>query len=133
MTNSARPVKRGDVLLLPINFVSGKGSKVRPAVVIQNDRLNSMLQSTVVAIITSTLTHVATEPSQLFIDLTTLDGHATGLLHNSTVKCEHIDTVDRGDIHRVIGRLSDGLLAKLEECLNVAGDMLRFSRADKIP
>lgn len=61
MTNAARPVKRGDVLPLPINFVSGKGSKVRPAVVIQNDRLNSMLQSTVVAIITSTLTEVGGE------------------------------------------------------------------------
>lgn len=79
-----------------------------------------MLQSTVVAIVTSTLTHVATEPSQLFIDLSTPDGQSTGLLHSSTVKCEHIDTVDRSDIHRVIGRLSDALLAKLEECLKVA-------------
>ena len=120
MTNSAQPVKRGDVLLLPINFVSGKGSKVRPAVVIQNDRLNAMLQSTVVAIITSTLTRVSSEPSQLFIDLSTPDGRSTGLLHDSTVKCEHLDTIDRGDIYRVIGRLSDALMVKLEECLKAA-------------
>ena len=30
-------VSRGDVVLLPIAFVSGQGTKVRPAVVVQND------------------------------------------------------------------------------------------------
>ncbi len=30
-------VNRGDVVLLPIAFVSGQGTKVRPAVVLQSD------------------------------------------------------------------------------------------------
>ena len=33
-------VSRGDVVLMPIGFVSGTGSKVRPAVVIQNDTVD---------------------------------------------------------------------------------------------
>lgn len=120
MTNSIPVVRRGDVILLPVAFVSGKAFKVRAAVVIQNDRLNAILQSTVVAIITSTNTRVATEPSQLFIDLSTPDGKLTGLLHDSTVKCEHLNTVNRRDIHRVIGRFPETLIQQLERCIKVA-------------
>jgi mRNA interferase MazF len=113
-------VNRGDVVLLPIAFVSGRGTKVRPAVVLQNDDLNARLNSTVVAILTSTNIRAATEPSQLFIDIGTPDGQQTGLLHNSTVKGEHIDTVDQRDIVRKIGTLSPALLQKLEVCTKAA-------------
>jgi mRNA-degrading endonuclease toxin of MazEF toxin-antitoxin module len=62
-------VNRGDVVLLPFAFVTGVGTKVRPAVVIQNDRLNHRLHSTIVAIITSTNVRSHSEPSQVFIDI----------------------------------------------------------------
>ena len=113
-------VTRGDVVLLPIAFVSGKGTKVRPAVVVQNDDLNARLKSTIVAVITSTNTRAHQEPTQLFIDISTADGGKTGLLHASTVKCEHLDTVDQGDLVRVIGRFSDALLQQLDVCLKAA-------------
>jgi mRNA interferase MazF len=110
---------RGDVVLLPIAFVSGKGTKVRPAVVVQNDDLNGRLKSTIVAVITSTNTRARQEPTQLFIDVVTADGGKTGLLHASTVKCA-LDTVDQGDVVRVIGRFSDALLHQLDVCLKAA-------------
>jgi mRNA interferase MazF len=113
-------VRRGDVILLPIAFVSGQGTKVRPAVIIQNDNLNSRLNSTVVVIITSTNTRAHSEPSQLFIDINSPDGKQTGLLHNSTVKGEHIDTVDQRDIRRTIGIFSPTLMAQLEQCIKAA-------------
>ncbi|HLQ46372.1 MAG TPA: type II toxin-antitoxin system PemK/MazF family toxin [Planctomycetaceae bacterium] len=116
-------VSRGDVVLLPIAFVSGQGTKVRPALVVQNDNLNQRLNSTVVVIITSTTVRAHVEPSQLFIDVTTSDGQRTGLLHNSTAKCEHLDTVDQGDIRRVIGRFSPQLMEQLEQCIHAALDM----------
>jgi mRNA interferase MazF len=117
-------VKRGDIVLLPISFVSGTGAKVRPALVVQDDSLNSRLNSTVVAIITTTNKRAANEPSQLFIDATTPDGRLTGLLHNSTVKGEHLDTVDQRDVLRVIGRFTDSLMQQVEVCIKSA---LRFS------
>jgi mRNA interferase MazF len=113
-------VSRGDVVLLPIAFVSGQGTKVRPAVVLQNDNLNARLNSTVVAIITSTNTRAQTEPSQLFIEVSTTDGRQTGLLHDSTVKGEHIDTVDQRDVLRKIGTFSPALLQQLEGCVKAA-------------
>jgi mRNA-degrading endonuclease toxin of MazEF toxin-antitoxin module len=45
-------VKRGDVVLLSMPFAQGGGSKIRPAVVVQNDRNNARLGNTIVAAIT---------------------------------------------------------------------------------
>ena len=120
MTNFAPQVERGDVVLLPIAFVGTPGSKVRPAVVVQNDTLNAKLGSTIVAIVTSTNSRAAVEPSQLFVDISQPDGTTTGLLHNSTVKCEHLDTVARTDIVRVIGRFSDELMDRVDRCIQSA-------------
>jgi len=117
-------VSRGDVVLVPIAFVSGQGTKVRPAVVIQDDSLNARLNSTIVAIITSTNVRVQTEPTQLFVDVSSLDGRRTGLLHNSTVKGEHIDTIDQRDAVCKIGTFSPALLQRLEACIKAA---LRFA------
>lgn len=118
--STGRKVKRGDVVLLPVAFVSGQGTKVRPAVVVQDDGLNRRLNSTVVAIVTSVTVRVTSEPSQLFVDVSTPDGQATGLLRNSTVKAEHLDTIDQRDIIKTIGRLSDTLLHDLEHCIKAA-------------
>ena len=120
MTTTGLKVSRGDVVLLPIAFVSGVGTKVRPAVVVQDDTLNRRLNSTIVAIITSTNRRAQQEPTQLFVDVGTPDGQQTGLVHNSTVKAEHLDTVDQRDVARIIGRFSDPLLEKLERCIKTA-------------
>ena len=119
---SGLKVSRGDVVLLPISFVSGHGTKVRPAVVVQNDDLNARLNSTVVAIITSTNVRAGAEPSQLFIDIRTPDGRQAGLLHDSTVKAEHLDTVDQRDIVRKIGKFAPSLMQQLEQCVKAALD-----------
>ena len=74
------------------------------------------------AIITSTNVRAMTEPSQLFIDISTPDGRQTGLLHDSTVKGEHLDTVDQRDIVRKIGVFSPVLPQQLEPCVKAAFD-----------
>ena len=123
MSTAQNKVKRGDVVLLRIAFVSGQGSKVRPVLVVQSDDLNRRLKSTVVAIITTTNKRAMREPSQLLIDISTPDGQNTGLLHMSTVKAEHLDTVDQDDIVRTIGRFSDVLMTQVEECIKAALQM----------
>lgn len=120
MMNIARKVSRGDVVLLPIAFVSGQGSKVRPAVVVQCDALNARLNSTIVAIITSVTSRSSVEPSQLFIDIATPDGKSTGLIHDSTVKAEHLDTVDQRDVMRIIGKFSPSLMQRVEACIHAS-------------
>ena len=114
---------RGDVVLLDVAFVTGQGSKVRPAVVIQTDQLNARLQSTMLAVITTNTSRAATEPTQLLIDITNSEGQATGLLAASTVKCEHLITANQSRVKRKIGRFSPALLARLEICLKAALDL----------
>ena len=79
MSPTRRKVQRGDVLLFPVSFVTGAGIKKRPVVVVQNDDLNQRLQSTVVAIITSTTKRASAEPTQLMIEVASPDGQLTGL------------------------------------------------------
>lgn len=112
----AIPLRRGDVVLVPMTFVSTPGATVRPAVVIPSDRLEGAQHSVIIAIITSTNSRAKTQPSHIFLDLSTQDGKKTGLLHDSTVKCEHLATIDSRDVQRVIGSLAPGL----ETYLNIA-------------
>ncbi|MEX2171999.1 MAG: type II toxin-antitoxin system PemK/MazF family toxin [Pirellulales bacterium] len=108
---------RGDIVLADLPFTDRTGSKVRPALVVQNDHNNARLDDVILALITRTTTRAATEPTQLMVDVNAPDGQATGLLHNSAVKCEHLITMHRSFIQRVIGRLPDVLMQRVDECL----------------
>jgi mRNA-degrading endonuclease toxin of MazEF toxin-antitoxin module len=112
--------QRGDVVVVAIPFHDRPGSKERPAVVVQCDRNNRRLVSTVVAGLTTNLQRVAVEPTQFLIDPTTPDGASSGLPLPSAVKCENLHTVSQARIKRTLGHLSDALKAKLTECLKEA-------------
>jgi mRNA interferase MazF len=81
---------RGDIVLVDYPFSDRTGSKVRPALVVQNDTLNSRITDTILVSI-SRSTHRASA-TQLFIDLGTPDGAKTGLRQNSMVQCENLLT-----------------------------------------
>src|SRR5690349_18350002 len=98
-------VKRGDIVVVPIAFISGSGVKVRPALDVQSDHNNQRLDHTIVAIITKTTHRATREATQLLIDVATPEGKQSGLLHTSAIKCEHLDAVMQADIFRVIGDL----------------------------
>ena len=112
--------QRGDVVLVRIPYHQGTGAKKRPAVVVQCDRNNLRLQSTIVAGITGKLTRVGTEPTQFLVDPGSLEGESSGLAFASAVKCENLFTVSQQEIHHTLGRLSAPLLLKLDDCLKVA-------------
>lgn len=115
-------LSRGDVVLVDMPFASGKGWKVRPALVVQNDRDNRRLTNVIVAMIT-TQTQRAHEPTQLFIDVATPDGRASGLVRDSVVNCVNLYTVESGRVLRVLGSLAASLMQRVNECLKVALDL----------
>ena len=80
-------VQRGDVVLIDYPYAAGGGTKVRPVLVIQNDRDNQRLLNTIVAQITS-VTRRALEPTQLLIEMGTPEGQRSGLRQNSVVNDE---------------------------------------------
>ena len=110
-------MKRCDVVLIAVPFVGG--SKIRPAVVVQNDFLNKTLRETVIVAVTSNLSN-AHQPHQLLIDISTSDGKANGLITNSVVRADRLHTVPQSDIQKVIGTLPVALILKLDDCLRSA-------------
>ncbi len=88
-------VQRGDVVLVDYPYSGGGGTKLRPALVVQNDRDNRRLLNTIVAQITS-VTRRSAEPTQIVIDLATPEGMQSGLRQDSVVNAVNLLTLDKG-------------------------------------
>jgi mRNA-degrading endonuclease toxin of MazEF toxin-antitoxin module len=112
--------KRADAVIARFPYAGGQGYKVRPAVVIQCDRLNQQIQNTLLAMITGNTRLVGREPTQFLVDPNSAEGASSGLSLPSAVKCENIATIPQTDIVATIGHLSDVLKQKLDECLKAA-------------
>src|SRR5712691_5602423 len=111
-------MKRGDAILVRFPHPSGQRGKKRPAVVVQSDTYASTVSTVVVAEVTKNLT-MKNDPACLFIDLSTPEGKATGLLVDSVVSSLVLDTVYSATVAQVLGSLSTGLLQKFDHCLKV--------------
>jgi mRNA interferase MazF len=110
-------IQRGDVIMVEFPYSDVAKSKVRPAVVVQNDRDNQRLRKTVVAMITGNLRRRG-DPSHLFIDPAVEP--STGLRYPSLVSCNNLLTAEQADIRQTIGHLSDVLKQQLNDCLKAA-------------
>lgn len=115
-------IQRADVVLVDYPFSAGGGSKVRPALVIQNDKDNQRLSTTIIVQVTS-MTRRAAEPTQALIDITTPDGQQTGLRQPSVVNCVNLMTLDKKMILRKIGAFSSQLMSQVSAGLKTALDM----------
>ena len=109
--------RRGDVVIVRFPYAGGGGYKVRPAVVVQCDRLNRKIDDTIVVMVTSNLKRVRTEPAEFLIDPSAPDGSSSGLTMLSAVKCQNLATIPQADILDTIGHLSDDHKAVLNGCL----------------
>jgi mRNA interferase MazF len=112
-------VRRGDVVLVDYPFSAGGGTKVRPALVVQNDRDNRRMVNTIVAQITS-VTRRSSELTQTVIDLTTPEGQQSGLRQDSVVNAVNLLTLDKSMILRNLGSLPAPAMQRVNECLRAA-------------
>ena len=113
-------VKRGDVVLLDHPFSTGMGSKVRPVLIVQGDRDNARLTSTIVAMITRTVHRAAEVDTQLLIDIATPEGKAAGLIATSAVNCSNLFTIHEQLLRKKIGELSPAAMKHINDCLKAA-------------
>lgn len=112
----------GDVILVGFPFSDGSGSKVRPALIVQNDRDNARLQDTVAAMITGNLAHAA-EPTQVLADPSSSSGAGSGLHGPSVVKCSVLVTVLQSTILRRLGSFPSATMDEVNTALRVAMDL----------
>jgi mRNA interferase MazF len=102
---TARPhYRQGDVVLVLFPNADLRTAKLRPALVVQADDLQTGLPQVIVAMITSNLAR-ANHPSRIMIRLRTPTGRRSGLLNDSVVMTDNLATILDAEIDRVIGTL----------------------------
>jgi mRNA-degrading endonuclease toxin of MazEF toxin-antitoxin module len=109
-------LSRGNVVMTRFPHASGLRGKKRPALVVQADAYNAKVGHVLVAEITTNLTP-ANDPAFVLIDIATPEGKATGLAQNSLVSGLFLATIFGDRIDQVIGKLSAGLMQKVNACL----------------
>lgn len=112
-------VLRGDVVLVDYPYHARGGTKVRPVLVVQNDRDNHRLLNTIVVQITS-VTRRALEPTQFVIALATPEGRQSGLRQDSVVNSVNLLTLDKGKIMRKLGSSPASVMKNVDICLKAA-------------
>ena len=112
-------VSRGDVVMTRFPHAAGTRGKERPVVVVQSDLYNATARHFLVAEITTNLV-AASDPACLVIDVSTVEGKASGLAQNSLVGCLFMATVAESRISAPIGKLSPTLMRQIDTCLKAA-------------
>ena len=104
MTTTPTSCKRGDVVLVLFPHTDLRTAKLRPALVVQADNLDTALPQLIVAMITSRLFR-AGHPSRVTVQIDTPEGQKSGLLTDSVVMTDNLATIAESEIDRVVGSL----------------------------
>src|SRR5437764_3935373 len=104
-------MKRGDVVEVDWPYSDLSGTKVRPAVVVQADYLNGLIDDTVLVQITSTRhgipgTEVVIDPAR---------ETASGLTRVCVAACTNFLTLDQALIQRTVGYLSPATMQQIAD------------------
>ena len=99
-------IERGSVVLLPFPNSDLLTAKLRPALIIQADALNTGLTQVVLAMISSNLSR-ANHKSRILVEINSKSGKESGLLLDSVVMTDNLATVALSRITRIIGKLSE--------------------------
>lgn len=109
-------ISRGDVVRVDWPYSDRTGSKVRPAVVIQADFLNSRIQDTILVLVSRTRRAVGV--TEFLID--PVAEPTCGLRYPSAASCSNLLTIDRGLIVQTLGLLSAAAMQQIDDRLKVA-------------
>jgi mRNA interferase MazF len=111
-------MKRGDIATVDFSRYD-PSDKVRPALIVQNDRDNARMAKTIVAFITSNLQRAGAD-TQYLLASNHPDFRLSGLRRDSVVNCSNLYTIRQSDVSRVIGRVSDSTMEQIDSCLKAA-------------
>jgi len=99
-------IERGSVVLVPFPNSDLQTAKLRPALIMQADNLNTGLAQIVLAMISSNSSR-ANHKSRILIETKTEQGRKSGLLFDSVVMTDNLATILLTVINRVIEKLED--------------------------
>ncbi len=114
-------IKRGDVFYADLNPVIGsEQGGVRPVVVIQNDIGNKYSPTVIVAAVTSKIDK-AKLPTHVEIS-----AEKSNLEKDSVILLEQIRTLDKKRLQRNVTHLSDDIVVKIDDALDVSLGLIKL-------
>jgi mRNA interferase MazF len=113
-------VRRGNVVLVDYPFSAG-GTKVRRALVVQNDRDNLRLLNTIIVQLSSNTSRVHLATQHLIVKALE---PGSELMRDSGVIATNLLALYQGDVLRVLGQLSAEAMKHVDDCLRAALDIL---------
>ncbi len=108
-------MNRGEVVEVDWQYTDMSGSKKRPAVVVQADFLNHLIDDTILVQITTTRHGIP--GTEVLLDPAVETG--SGLSKVCVASCINVTTFDQALVLRTIGFLSDAAMREIEACLKV--------------
>lgn len=106
-------MNRGEVVEVDWQYSDLSGSKIRPAVVVQADYLNGLIDDTVLVQITGS--RFGIPGTEVLLDPATET--SAGLTKLCVANCMNFLTIDQALILGTIGVLSDAAIRQIEDCL----------------
>jgi len=115
-----RGFRRADVVLVALPYVSDPTrTKLRPAVIVQNDVGNRFSPNLIVAAISSQLP-ARQYPTNVIVRHDAPEAEGAGLDRDSVVQAEVILTVPKANVVRRLGRFNDTAMRAVDACLRVS-------------
>jgi mRNA interferase MazF len=110
-------VQRGDVVFVDWPYSDRTGSKVRPAVVVQDDIFNNRIADTILVLISRTF-RASVAAAEVEIDPQVEP--QSGLRYKSVISCTNLLTIDQVLVTKTIGQVSAATMQKIDDRLKMA-------------
>ena len=107
--------KRGHVVLVYFPVENDELEK-RPALVVQNDALDTGLNQTIFAMITSSMTRADLE-SRVFVRRDSQQGRAMGILTDSVIALDNLAVMKNHEVEKPIGNCPEPTMARVDNAL----------------
>ncbi len=115
-------IKRGDMFYADLSPVVGsEQGGIRPVLVVQNDIGNKYSPTVIIAAITSQI-NKAKLPTHIEIS-----AKEYGLAKDSVILLEQIRTIDKKRLKEKIGNLSEDLMKKVDESIQISFGIAEYS------
>lgn len=106
-------MKQRDIVLVPFPFADQSGQKVRPALIVSNDKFNQLSDDVIVCAITSTI-----KPSKYSIIINKNDLESGILYETSSIKIENIFKIKKSLIIKPIGTINKILFQRVVDIIH---------------
>lgn len=115
-----RTFRRGDVVLVSFPYVTDPSrTKLRPAVIVQNDVGNQFSPNLIIAAISSQLP-IRQYPTNMVLRQDSPAAEGAGLGRDSVVQAEVILTIPKASVAKRLGRFNDEAMRAIDQCLKVS-------------